>query len=97
MNEMTQEILNNAVKNIQQQQEQLIKDRLFSILGYELDIIEESKRRFPRLAIFIENGETSYYWNDGSIGAIRIITFYQEPIDFSNINDNKLTCSLSYK
>lgn len=94
---MMQEILNDAVKNIQQQQEELIKKRFLRLIGFELDIVEESKRRFPRLGIFQQENETSYYWNDGSIDGIRIITFYQEPINFDSINDNKLSVNLSYK
>lgn len=92
-----QDIINKAVENVQKQQEQLIKDRLFDILGYELDIEEEGKRRFSRIGIFQRDNETHYYWNDGSINGIRIITFIQEPINFDSINDNKLSINLSYK
>ncbi len=97
MENMMQDIMNNAVKNIQQQQDEVIKKRLFEILGYELDIEEEGKRRFPRIGIFQRDNETNYYWNDGSINGIRIITFIQEPIDFKEIENGKLSVGLSYR
>lgn len=94
---LMQDVINTAVENIQKQQDELIKKRLNRILGYDLDIKEEVKRRFPRIGVFQQENETSYYWNDGSIDGIRIITFIQEPIDFKDINDMKLTIGLSYK
>ncbi len=96
-NEKIQTILNDAVKNIQNQQDNLIKKRLGRILGYELNLEEESKRRFPRIGIFQQENETSYYWNDGTIDGIRIITFIQEPTNLSDANDNKLSINLYYK
>lgn len=94
---MQQTIVNNIVNSIQKQQDELIKKRLNRILGYDLNLEDECKRRFPRIGIFNQDTETSYYWNDGSIDGIRIITFIQNPIDFSNLENNKLTTSISYK
>lgn len=94
---MQQTIVNDIVRSIQKQQDELIKKRLNRILGYDLNLEDESKRRFPRIGIFHQNTETSYYWNDGSIDGIRIITFIQNPIDFTNLENNKLTTSISYK
>lgn len=94
---MQQTIVNDIVNSIQKQQDELIKKRLNRILGYDLNLEDEAKRRFPRIGIFNQDTETSYYWNDGSIDGIRIITFIQNPIDFTNLENNKLTTSISYK
>lgn len=94
---MQQTIVNDIVNSIQKQQDELIKKRLNRILGYNLNLEDEYKRRFPRIGIFNQDTETSYYWNDGSIDGIRIITFIQNPIDFSNLENNKLTTTISYK
>lgn len=94
---MIQDAINDAVRNIQQQQEELIKRRVLRLTGLELDIIEESKRRFPRLVGFQKGNEMSYYWNDGSVDGICIITFVQEPMDLSKLDDLKLSISVSYK
>ena len=97
METMMQDAINKAVQNIQQQQDKLIKKRLNRILGYDLNLEDEFKRRFPRIGIFNQDTETSYYWNDGSIDGIRIITFIQNPIDFKGIESGKLSVELSYR
>ena len=97
METMMKDAINKAVQNIQQQQDKLIKKRLNRILGYDLNLEDEFKRRFPRIGIFNQDTETSYYWNDGSIDGIRIITFIQNPIDFKGIESGKLSVELSYR
>ena len=97
METMMKDAINKAVQNIQQQQDKLIKKRLNRILGYDLNLEDEFKRRFPRIGIFNQDTETSYYWNDGSIDGIRIITFIQNPIDFFFFVNNKLSVGLSYR
>lgn len=94
---MQQSIINDIVTKIQLQQEKLIKKRFLRLIGFELDIEQETKRRFPRLGIFHQDNEISYYWNDGSIDGIRIITFIQEPINFNDIENGKLSVGLSYR
>ena len=46
--EELREILDKVIKGINEEKERLIKERIFEILGYELDVITESTRRFPR-------------------------------------------------
>jgi hypothetical protein len=96
-NSIITEVINSAIESIRKQQDEIISKRLNRILGYDLDFIAESKRRFPRIGIFQQNNETSYYWNDGSIDGIRIITFIQEPIDFKEIENNTIKANISYR
>ena len=93
---MIQEIINQAMQDIQKKQEDLIKNRLREIIGYDIDVEAESQRIFPRLAIRQINNETTYYWNDNGVPK-EIITFIQEPIDFGNIENCKLTATVSYR
>lgn len=67
------------------------------LLGYELDLEAESRRVFPRIAIVRNSSETTYYWNGGDEHPIRVITFIQEPMDMSKIDDFKLSISVSYR
>ena len=92
-----QDIINGAVKSIQLQQETLIKERLFKIVGYELDLEAEGKRIFPRIAIHKHINETIYYWNDGSEIPVKIITFFEEPMNCDLLKENKLSITVSYK
>lgn len=91
-----QSIINDIVTKLQFQQEELIKQKLIEYLGYELDVIAESKRRFPRLGIFHQDNEISYYWNDGSQFGHRLITFVSSNVDYSDIENYKLKCDIKY-
>lgn len=93
---MIQELLNKHIASIQEKKDNLVKQRLFEYLGYELDILKESQRRFPRLLIISQNDEISYYWNDGTDNGYRLITFYYEPYKFNEL-DNTVCTYFSYK
>jgi hypothetical protein len=56
----------------------VISKILFEYLGYELDVIAESRKRFPRMIRVIQGDEESYYWNDGTDEGKRIVTFYTD-------------------
>ena len=62
----------------------VITERLKDIVGIELSIEEESKRRFKRLAIEYNGNEETIFFNDGSIKGKRIVTFVrdEQPLNF---------------
>jgi len=94
-----QDVISQHVKQIQAKQNELIKERLTVILGYELNLEDEAKRRFPRIGIFQDatDQSTHYYWNDGSIDGIRIISFYKGDINFDKIDDGKISANFNYR
>lgn len=92
-------ILNKATEAIKEEQEKLIKERLFEILGYEFDPIKEGLMRFPRLKLEHHSADQSqhYYWNDGSENGLRVISFYF-PIEQDIMSkDYKMTIGFNYK
>ena len=72
------------MNDIHEKREKIIAKRLKEILGIDLNIEEESKRRFKRLGMEINGNEETIYFNDGSINGIRIVTFVKKesPISF---------------
>lgn len=100
-----EDIINDCTKELAQkvnaEKERLIRERLFEILGYELNIIEETQRMFPRIAkkySGIDRSET-YLWNDGTITGKVIITFYPSDMEFSKygLNASTVTAGFKYK
>jgi hypothetical protein len=72
------------MNDIHEKRKKVIAKRLKEILGIDLNIEEESKRRFKRLGMEINGNEETIYFNDGSINGIRIVTFVRKesPISF---------------
>jgi hypothetical protein len=81
---LMQEVTTKLINNIEKQRMQIITDRLKEIVGIDLNIEEEAKRRFKRLSIDYKGNEETIYFNDGSEYGIRIVTFVRkdEPISF---------------
>lgn len=72
------------MKDIHEKREKVIAKRLKEMVGIDLNIEEEAKRRFKRLGMEINGNEETIYFNDGSINGIRIVTFVKKesPISF---------------
>ena len=83
---LMQEVTEKMVKELQEKRETIIKEKLKEIVGIEIDIEEEQKRRFKRLQIEYKGNEEIIYFNDGSINGKRIVTFVKKenPINFNN-------------
>jgi hypothetical protein len=101
MEEFINEIIESQVKLLIQQKEDLLKARLFNYLGYDVDIVAECKKRFPRLKMEQHSDKSEhYYWNldavDGQGHEILVIA--PLTIDFSN-NDTvlKTICTVGFK
>ena len=80
-----QDLTSNLVSSIQEKRKKVIAERLKEITGIELDIEEEAKRRFKRLATEYNGNKETIYFNDGSIEGKRIVTFVREekPLTFN--------------
>ena len=83
---MMQEVTAKMAQDINTQKELVIKQKLKEIVGIELDVIEEEKRRFKRLLVDYKNNEETIYFNDGSIEGKRIVTFVKKDIPFDAEN-----------
>jgi len=94
-------LMNNAtsklITDIQIKRETVIRERLKAITGIKLDIKEEQKRRFKRLAIEYEGNAETVWFNDGSIVGKRIVTFFRKdsPITFKD-NTTEMSVEYSY-
>ena len=67
----------------------LILNRLKG-LNIEVNFQKKKDRRFKRFRIEQKDNETSYYYNDGSVDGLRIITFVdvQNTLDTENLTMN---------
>ena len=80
---LIQEVTSKLISDIHEKRNKLITERLKEIVGIDLNIKEEARRRFKRLTIEYKGTEETIYFNDGSEQGIRIITFVRK--------DNPLT------
>jgi len=89
-----QHILSTALDNLYQQKLDILNAKLKEA-GIEIDWEAEKKRRFRLITVeqnLREQTET-YFYNDGSIEGMRIVTFIKDP---SEIDANKITVTYSY-
>ena len=68
------EFQDRAYKKFIAEQERILKERLDS-LGIHIDLEEEKIRRFPNLLVEKFKNTHTYYYNDGSIEGLKIVTF----------------------
>lgn len=89
--------IDDLVKQINTQRESILKESILEKVGKEIDINEENKRRFPRIAKVLDllNESDSFYWNDGTESGLHLVTFYRsKPI---KSDDNKIEILEFYK
>lgn len=81
---LMQDVTSKLINDIQEKRNQVITERLKEIVGIDLNIEEEAKRRFKRLVIEYNGNEETIYFNDGSIEGKRIVTFVrdEQPLNF---------------
>ena len=94
---MMQEVTAKMIQDINVKREAIIREKLKEIVGLDIDIEQEQKRRFKRLSIEYRDNEETIYFNDGSIKGKRIVTFVKKdaPFDYIN-NDFKMSTEYSY-
>lgn len=96
---MINEIIQKAAANIQGQKDKLLFDRICERVKTDepINLNEEGKRMFPRIKCLYHDTDQSehWYWNDGSIKGLHLISFYQEPLttDYENF---KMTSGIKY-
>ena len=94
---LMQEVTEKIVNDLQEKREGIIRGKLKEIVGIEIDIELEQKRRFKRLSIEYKGKEETIYFNDGTINGKRIVTFVQKNIPFDfNSKDFKMSAEYSY-
>ncbi len=103
VSEKLSKALNKMLVDVESQKMYIVKERLYKI-GIELNLDEEKERRFKSLLLethdVIGGNEERWYYNDGSILGILIVTFYNNSdiTDFINVDSDKpFKFSLSYK
>ena len=72
------DMMNKMEAELAAKKDAVIAKLLFQYLGHELDLIAEGERRFPRIIRVINEGEESWFWNDGSYDGKRIVTFFTD-------------------
>ena len=83
---MMEEVTRKMAQDINTKKEIVIRQKLKEIVGVEIDIIEEERRRFKRLSIEYNGNEQTIYFNDGSLEGKRIVTFVKKEIPFDAEN-----------
>lgn len=72
---MMQYVTTKMAQDINIQKKIVIKQKLKEIVGIEIDLQEESQRRFKRFCTVRQGNEETIYFNDGSLKGKRIVTF----------------------
>lgn len=91
-----QELVAMQIRKIQEGKERIIKERLNSI-GINIDIEKEKNRRFKTMLVELSDGEETYYYNDGSVDGVRVVTFLMADILSPALNTDPHTISLEIK
>jgi hypothetical protein len=95
------EKIKDLYSELQLKKENLLLDRIYErvkTLDY-IDLIEESKRMFPRIKSVLDNSDQSehWYWNDGSYNGLHLISFYANHDLKSGSDNNKFIIGFTYK
>ncbi len=72
------ELTSKLIQDLEIKKEEIITERLKQI-GIEINYDEEKKRRFKSMVCEIHDNEQRWYYNDGSISGIRVVTFVDNP------------------
>jgi hypothetical protein len=82
MNGIMHEAVNDLIVSINNQKEDLINERLFLVCD-KFNFEEEKIRRFKNILHESHPNRDSYYYNDGSLKGIHLVTFYKEEFNLS--------------
>ena len=85
MEEITSELIDKLIKDIQYKKEELLKNRLLEFRP-NFDFEREKERRFKNIQCETDHlGNETYYYNDASLSGYRLITFENT---MNHINNN---------
>jgi hypothetical protein len=89
------ELLQNAMIDLQVKKIEVLK-KMLKLAGIDFDFEAEKQRRFKCLLVEVreEDNSETYYYNDGSIEGLRIVTFIPDN-DFQD-NSTNLTYNPKY-
>lgn len=97
INDIMTEAIYEIAQSINAQKELVIKQKIKEKLGIEVDLQEESQRRFKRFHTIHQGNEETIYFNDGSIDGKRIVTFVKKDTSLdSNLEGYNLRYEETY-
>lgn len=73
--ELIQQLISDAVRANIEKREEIVCSIIKQCLGVDIDLEQERKRIFKRVAFVNHEGGTTWYYNDGSEEGLRIVTF----------------------
>jgi len=97
--EKSESILQGLTKNIMDMVSRRKEELLFNRLlhhGKTIDFDIEKERRFKKIIMERNGNEETYYYNDGSIEGLRIITFILEPMAINGYDTDNLIITNYY-
>lgn len=86
--------VDRLISDMQKKHEEILMARLKE-LGIEIDTEKDKNRRFKRFSKEINGDETTYYFDDGSLDGLRIITFVLH--NDTMIDPDKRSIVITYK
>lgn len=93
LNKQISSFLQETFESFEDKKEKVLKERL-EILGIDINLEEESKRRFKSLVAEYGPDEETYYYNDGSVDGLRIVTFI---VPKGSVDENNTTWSIKLR
>ena len=93
---MIDDLISTQLKKLTSEKQRLVELRIKEKTGLEIDLNKEKLRTFPRIAVmnFVNHAE-QWYWNDGSVLGLLLITIY--PYESIEYKGNKNTCNVGFK
>lgn len=73
--ELTTNLVAEAARDLIRKKEQIVCCIIKDFLGIDIDLEQERQCRFRQLAVCCDNGEETWYYNDGSPSGKAIATF----------------------
>ena len=96
-NDKAQDMIAESSQKINHEKARLIKERIKTLTGEDIDLIAETQRAFPRITAKRSDIDKSeaFFWNDGTEFGKPIITFY--PFENSpELSSEPLTVKITY-
>jgi len=92
---LIQRITEECIINLQKQRDKIIADKVKEIIGIDLNLEEEEKRKFKRFVFEYNDKQETVYFNDGSISGKRIVTFVKDQYQY-NFDSPSLKLNVEY-
>lgn len=72
--EFISQIMDGMIRDVNQRKQEILIQKVQS-LGIEIDLVLEAKKRFQTMSIERDGNKETYWYNDGSVEGLRIVTF----------------------